>query len=253
MANDTFLAVMLTSMIALFFGFVLTFSGYRFFLVLLPIWGFFYGFGFGAQSIQAFFGDAFLSTVSSWVVGFLVAAVFALCSYLFYFFAVGVVSFSLGYSIGVGLMEAIGFNFGFIVWIVGVALGGVILLVTFKFNLQKYVIIAATAILGAGVIVGTFLYLFGGLPTARLTENAVQAALLSSPFWLLVFLGIALVGAVVQYQSTKMWEREMNEALSGLGAEGAPPAAPPAAPPTTPPAAPPAPDQGPPTGQPIAS
>ncbi|MBV9323828.1 MAG: hypothetical protein JO352_08595, partial [Chloroflexi bacterium] len=40
-------------------------GGYRFFIFLLPIWGFFFGFGLGAQAVQALFGDAFLSTVTS--------------------------------------------------------------------------------------------------------------------------------------------------------------------------------------------
>ncbi len=77
MTTDSFFALMCGGMIALLFGLVLAFAGYRLFLVLLPIWGFFFGFGLGAQSIQALFGDAFLATITSWVVGFVVGAIFA--------------------------------------------------------------------------------------------------------------------------------------------------------------------------------
>src|SRR5512137_206617 len=98
MATDSFFALMCGGMIALLFGLVLAFAGYRLFLILLPIWGFFFGFGLGAQSIQALFGDAFLATITSWVVGFIVAAVFAILAYLFYVAAVAIASFSLGYT-----------------------------------------------------------------------------------------------------------------------------------------------------------
>ena len=72
MTTDSFFALLCVSLITLFFGFVMTFMGYRFFLFLLPIWGFFFGFGVGAEAIQAIFGTAFLADVTSWVAGFVV-------------------------------------------------------------------------------------------------------------------------------------------------------------------------------------
>src|SRR3954470_844504 len=108
MTTDSFFALLCVSLLTLFFGFVMAFSGYRFFLILLPIWGFFFGFSVGAQAIQAIFGTAFLSDVTSWVVGFVVAAIFAVASYLFYFIAVAMLAGSLGYALGAGLMMAIG-------------------------------------------------------------------------------------------------------------------------------------------------
>jgi hypothetical protein len=46
------------TIIALAFGTLVCFAGYRLFLVLLPIWGFFVGFALGAHTIQAIFGEA---------------------------------------------------------------------------------------------------------------------------------------------------------------------------------------------------
>ncbi|MBV9324012.1 MAG: hypothetical protein JO352_09530 [Chloroflexi bacterium] len=62
MTNESFFALAITGMLALLFGMLLLFGGCRFFIFLLPIWGFFFGFGLGAQAVQALFGDAFLST-----------------------------------------------------------------------------------------------------------------------------------------------------------------------------------------------
>jgi hypothetical protein len=208
MTNDSFFALLLASSIALFFGFVLTFGGYRFFLVLLPIFGFFWGFGFGAQTIQAWFGVGFFATVTSWVVGFIVAMIFAVLSYLFWFAAVAIVAAALGYSLGVAVMEAIGLDFGFIVWLVGAVVGTIVAVGAIALNVQKWIVIIATAVLGAGVIVGTFLYLFGGVPPGQLAANPVRLVLQTSPFWLVVFVVLAAVGIAAQYASTRQWELE---------------------------------------------
>jgi hypothetical protein len=203
MTTDSFFAMAVAAVIALFFGAIVAFAGYRFFLVLLPIWGFFFGFGLGAQTIQALFGEGFLSTITSWAVGFAVAVVFAGLSYLFYFIGVGLLAGALGYALGVGIVEAFGLDFGFLAWLVGIITGVVVAVGTLVLNLQKWVIIAATALLGAGVIVGTFLFLFGGLPAPELVQNPVRLVLQTSPGWLLAFLGLAALGVVAQYQGTR--------------------------------------------------
>ena len=56
------LDLLCASLIALLFGLAVCFAGYRFFLALLPIWGFFFGFALGAQALQALFGIGILAT-----------------------------------------------------------------------------------------------------------------------------------------------------------------------------------------------
>jgi hypothetical protein len=222
MTSESFFALAVGGMIALFFGSVLLFGGYRFFMFLLPIWGFFFGFGLGAETVQALFGQAFLSTVTSWVVGFAVALLLAVLAYLFYFFAVALIAGGLGYAVGVGLLQAIGLNFGLLVWAVGIALGVIVAVAVLAFSVQKWVVIAATSILGAGVIVGTFLFLFGG-PEAQLIQNPVRIALQASPFWTIGFIVLALVGAVAQFESTRHVEIETyNRYAEMSGAEPVP-------------------------------
>jgi hypothetical protein len=208
MTTDSFFAIMLGGTIALLFGMVLLFGGYRFLWVLLPILGFFFGFGLGAQTVQALFGGGFLATISSWVVGFCVAVIFAMLSYLFYFMAVALIGGALGYVVAVGLLEAIGLDFGFIVWMIGIVAGIAMAGVVLAFNVQKYVVIIATSIMGAGIIVGTFLFLFGGLPSAQIAANPVRAAMQGSAFWSIVFILLALLGGIAQYESTRYVEVE---------------------------------------------
>jgi hypothetical protein len=104
------------------FGAAVAFAGYRLFLFLLPVWGFVAGFLLGAQTLQALFGTGFLSEVSSWVFGLIVGLLFAVLSYLFYIVAVAVLAGTFGYALGVGLMGALGIDFGLITWLVGIVL-----------------------------------------------------------------------------------------------------------------------------------
>jgi len=199
------------TMIALILGLVICFGGYRLFLILLPIWGFFFGFALGAQTLQALFGVGFLSTVTSWIVGFFVGAIFGLLAYLFYAVAVALVAGGLGYALGAGFMNLIGLDWNWLVWLVGIVVAIVAVVVTFYFNLQKYVIIAATAIGGAGLIVGTLMFGVTGMALAKFFENPIRMALQDRPIWTIVFLVVAVAGIVLQIMSTRTWEPEPYE------------------------------------------
>jgi len=201
MVAESFMALACSSLIAFIFGLVLAFGGYRLFLVLLPIWGFFFGLIFGAQAMQALFGTGFFAEVTSWVVGFVVGAVFAVLSYLFYFLAVAVLAGSLGYTIAVGLMMAIGFSMGPLLWIIGVVAGIALAVVTVVFNLQKWVIIIATSLLGAGVVFGTFILMFN--PQTEVVANPVRLALSQSPLLMILFAALAIFGIVVQVRQNR--------------------------------------------------
>jgi len=219
MTTDSFFALMCGGLIALLFGLVLCFAGYRLFLILLPIWGFFFGFALGAQSMQALFGEAFLATITSWVVGFIVAVVFAVLAYLFYIAAVAIISFSLGYSATIGLLTALGLPLagGFIAWIIAVVVGVALGFVVLRFNIQKWVIEFATAFLGAGAIIGVFVILFGG-PHAQLLENPVKFVLNNSPFWLIVFVVLGIAGFVLQVLHNRSWEVQTYNRMSDTAA-----------------------------------
>lgn len=201
MVNESLFTLMCAGLIGSMFGLLLAFAGYRLFLLLLPIWGFFFGLALGADTMQALFGAGFLATVTSWVVGFVVGAIFALLSYFFYMFAVAVVAGSLGYVVSAAILYAIGLNPGFLVWIINMIVAVVVIFVTFRFNLQKWAIIIATSILGAAVVFGTFLMLF--YPAANFMENPVRLALQASPLLMILFIVLAVAGIVVQYRQNK--------------------------------------------------
>jgi hypothetical protein len=216
MTGESFFALVIGGLIALLFGTALLFAGYRFFIVLLPIFGFVLGFIVGAQAVQGLFGDAFLATVTSWVVGFVVALVFAVLAYLVYIFAVGIIAFGLGYAVVEGFFQALGFSPGFLVWLIAVVVGIVVAGGALVLNVQKLVIIVATAVLGAGTILATFLYLFGGVPESQIGQNPVHIALQASPFWTISFIVLAVLGIAAQLATTRQIEVQSYNRMSEL-------------------------------------
>lgn len=201
MINEPFLSLACAGLIGILFGLVLCFAGYRLFIVLLPIWAFVFGFALGAQAIQVLFNVGFLATVTSWVVGLVVGAIFAALSYLFYIAAVAIIAGSLGYSLAVGILMAIGLDMGILVWIIGIVVALIVAVATIVLNLQKWVIIAATAILGSAAMIETVVFLFN--PVARFLENPVRVTLEAYPLLAVVFVVLAILGIIVQWRSTR--------------------------------------------------
>ncbi len=202
------------TMIAMLFGAAVAFGGYRLFLVLLPIWGFFFGFGLGAQTIQLIFGEAFLATITGWVVGFIVALLFAVLSYLFYAFAVAIIAGSFGYGLGVAIMGIFSADLTLITWIVGIVLAIVMIGITFQFDLAKYIIIVATAVGGAAVSIGTIAVGVNGLALAQLSENPVQTMMGDSIVWMILFLVVAALGIAVQIAANRSYDIETYNRMS---------------------------------------
>ena len=90
----------------------------------------------------------------------------------------------------------------------GIVLAVVVIIITFRFNLQKYVIIVATAAGGAAVIVGTFMYGIAGLAVADLGANPIRSALSDSFWWSIFWIALVVMGIIVQLQANRAYEIE---------------------------------------------
>ena len=148
--------------------------------------------------------------------GFFVGLIFAVLSYLFYFIAVGIISFSLGYGATVGILAWIGLDPGFLMWLIAMAFGLALAYVVYRFNIQKYAIIVATAAGGTGLIIYTFLVLFDNTIAVLLLENPVKLAIDNSGWWLLFFLVVAGLGIVSQIQANRTFEIDTYNRLSEI-------------------------------------
>jgi hypothetical protein len=204
------------SLVAIVAGAAFAFGGYRLFLVLLPIWAFFVGFIIGGDAIHALFGDGFLSTVIGWVVGLVVALAFAALSYFLWWFAVGLVGGSLGWTLATGVLAAIGIGPGVLQFIIALAVGIAVAYAFFALAIPKYVVIVATALNGAAAVAGGLALLFGVVNTADF-GNGLLSPLADKPFWLVIWLLIGAGGIVSQIATTSALElslRELSESRS---------------------------------------
>jgi hypothetical protein len=192
-------------LIALLVGVAMVFNGYRWFLIFLPIIGFVFGFGLGAQTMQALFNQPMFTSIISLVVGLIVGVVFAFLSYFIYLFGVAIYAGAVGYGLAVVIMQALGLGFGFITWLIGIVAAVALAFVVLKYNVQKYVIIIGTSIAGAGVVVASVLYAFS--PSKELidqfTKLAVTAAVSTSFWWWLIFIVLVGAGIYTQIVSTR--------------------------------------------------
>jgi hypothetical protein len=183
-------------------GLVFIFAGYRFFLLLLPFWGFLTGFWVGASAITAIFGDGFLATIWGWLSGVLVGLVFAALSYLFYWLAITIFSMSIGASIGTGLMGSIGVDARVITFVVAAAFALALAALVLIINLPKILIVCLSAIAGATSLIAAPLLLFNQIQRSDLYHGAALAVINDSLFWLLVWTLLMCAGIMVQMFST---------------------------------------------------
>lgn len=192
----------------LIFGVLVVFNGYTIFRSILPLLGAIFGFFLGLQTMFFVFGVGLLSTLTSLIVGTVLGVVFAGLSYLFYRVAISLIAASLGYAIGVSIMQWIGLGSGIITWIVGILLGAAFIYITFRFKLEKYVIVVETALIGSAIIVSTLLLGMETTSPTIILNNPIQELLTYSPLWAILFVVVAVAGVVVQIKKRnfKDWE-----------------------------------------------
>lgn len=199
------LQVLCVSILAFLLGLAALLAGYRLFLLLLPIWGFFAGFFIGATVLTLLLGDGFLVTVTGWVVGFILGLIFAILSYLFYFVGVAIVAGSIGYALGAGLIYAIIPDANIIAFVVGLISAIIVAGITLVLNLQKWIIIAITAIGGSTAVLTSILIFFGRIGLTDLGNNPVQPVIQDSWFWFIFWILLAAIGFAAQASTTRTY------------------------------------------------
>lgn len=199
-----FLETFFVAALAALIGLAMCFAGYRFFKILIAIWGFFAGFNIGASGIAALFGTGFLATGTSWVVGFIFGVILGLLAYFFYYAAIIILGATFGWQLGAGFMEWLGFaDNGFFAWVAGLLVGAVVAVLLLVFNAPKLFLIVLGALAGAAALIAGVLILFGQIPIQALGYGAVSAVLHNSWFWWLAWIVLAVIGIFVQIQLSR--------------------------------------------------
>ena len=200
--------------LVLLVGAAFCFVGYRFFRILIAIWGFFAGFNLGAGAMTALFNNAFLGTTTGIILGLVLGVVFAALAYFFYYIAVVLLGASVGYSLGSGFIALFGLNNpGVVSVIVGVVLAVVFALVILVLNLPKLLIMVFTAIGGAVAMVTGVLMLFGKIHYVGLQYGVgvAVANLRTEWFWSIVAIALAVVGFLAQWRINQEYTMEWSQ------------------------------------------
>jgi hypothetical protein len=210
---DITLQGLLLGALAAGIGLAFAFWGFRVFLILLPIWGFFAGFLLGANGVQYIFGEAFLATISGWVVGFLLGLLFAVLSYLYYWVAVILLGGALGYQLTIGLLQWIGFDADGIIAFALAILGGAVFAVGFfLLRMPAVLVIVVTAITGAGATMAGVAIGLGLVPYQEMGNGIFGAYQSLDIGWIGIIAAIALAFAGAIYQTRTV--SDMGAAIS---------------------------------------
>jgi hypothetical protein len=191
-------------------GAAFCFVGYRFFLFLLPLWAFVAGFVAGMQGMEVLLGQSFFSATIGIIVGVVLGAVLAVLSYLFYWFAIIILAAVVGYTIGYGLMSAIGLD-GIVGWLAGLAAGAVVAVVAMVLNAPKAVVIVLTAAGGAALLIAGGMLLLNVIQPGELGKGVLWKAITTHTIWLIIWAVAAVAGAFYQFMSTKDFELQREQ------------------------------------------
>jgi hypothetical protein len=201
----------LVGLLAIVAGGVMLFAGQFVLRIVLPIWGFFAGFAFGAGLWAGFADERFLGTVLGWVTGFVFALIFAVFAYLYYAVAVILAMAAFGFAIGAGLVVALGIDWNWVAVLVGLLFGAVLGVVSVFGNMPMIVLALVSSIGGAVSVVAGLMLLVGSLNSATFTEGAFSDEVQSSWGWSLLLLALAIVGFVAQTRQRLEARRTIRE------------------------------------------
>jgi hypothetical protein len=188
-------------------GAAFCFFGYRFFLLLLPLWGFVAGFLAGMQGMQVLLGESFFASTVGIVVGLVLGVILAVLAYLFYYAAIVILGAAVGYTLGYGLMSAIGLD-GIVGWGAGIAVGAIFAVGVVVLNAPKAVLIVLSAAGGAALLIAGGMLLFNVIEPGDLGEGVLASAIMTHTIWLIAWAVAAVAGAFVQFTSTQGHELE---------------------------------------------
>lgn len=206
------MADILLGILAIVAGGVMLFAGQFVLRLVLPIWGFFAGFAFGAGLFAGLADESFLGTALGWVSGFVFALIFAVLAYLYYAVAVILAMAAFGYVIGAGLIVALGIDWSWVAVLSGVAVGAIFGIVSVVGNMPMVVLAVASSLAGAVSVVAGLMLLVGSLNSADLADGGFSSAVDASWGWYVLLLALAVIGFVAQTRQRVAVRRSINDA-----------------------------------------
>jgi hypothetical protein len=192
--QDTFIGLL-----TLVVGVVLCFGGHRFFRFLMVLVGITAGFILGASGVAAVTRGQFLDSLLAWIVAIVVGLLLGGLAIPFYAAGVAVLGGVVTYLVGSGVMAYLGFGTGTLTQAVGIVAGAVAIVVIYLFRVHRLLVLAVTALTGAGAILAGVLILLDKVAFDVPTATDPTAVFRSTPLWPLLLLVLFLAGVGAQW------------------------------------------------------
>ena len=206
------MADILLGILAIVAGVAMLFAGQFVLRLVIPIWGFFAGFAFGAGLVAGLADERFLGTVLGWVLGLVFALVFAILAYLSYYVAVTLAMGAFGFAIGSGLVVALGIDWNWVAVLVGLVVGVAVGLVSIFANMPVIVLVVVSSFAGAVGVVAGLMLLVGSLNSSDFTRGDFTDTVENGWAWSLLLLVLAFTGIFIQARQTVVMRRTVREA-----------------------------------------
>ena len=205
------MADIILGLLAIIAGGAMLIAGQFVLRLVIPIWGFFAGFAFGAGIVASFADERFLGTVLGWLLGLVFAVLFAILAYLYYYVAVVLALGAAGFAIGSGIVVALGITWSWVAVLVGLAVGLVIGLVAVLGDLPMIVLVILGSIAGAVGVTGGLMLLVGSLDSADFSRGDFTDTVSGSFGWSLLLVVLALLGILVQARQRAILSRSIRQ------------------------------------------
>jgi hypothetical protein len=192
------MADILLGVLAIVAGLAMLVAGRFVLRLMLPIWGFFAGFAFGAGLIADITDERFLATALGWVLGLLFALIFAVLAYLYYYVAIVLVMAAFGFAIGSGLVVALGIDWSWVAVLVGLVVGIALGLLSMIVNMPMIVLVVVGSFAGAVGVVGGLMLLVGELNSSDFSRGDFTDTVSNSWVWSLLLVVLAIAGILIQ-------------------------------------------------------
>ncbi|MGF7124944.1 DUF4203 domain-containing protein [Rhodococcus sp. TAF43] len=193
--------------LAIAVGAVFCFSGTAAMRFVIALWGAFAGLNLGAGLVSAITGDGYFATALGWIVGILVALLFAVLAYLYYAVAVTLAMASVGFALGTAAMVAVGVTWNWVVVLVGVILGVALAVLTLAVDLPAVLLVVVSVLGGAVAMVGGVMLLAGAVDTADFDHASLTTTISDDWWWYAMYVALVVAGVVAQ---SRMLGRERS-------------------------------------------
>ena len=196
--------IILASILALALGIAFCFLGIRTFLVFLPVWAFFAGFWLGALVTNFTLRQGFLGTYNGIVAGFILGTIFAVVAYFKFPLGIALVTGTFASAVANGILQVLGLSPGIAIalGVLAAAVAGVWAI--FRYEWDRILIMAITALGGASLLLLSLLLLLGRVTLAQLqaSGSAIAPIIADSWWWLAAWLVLAAAGFYVQWRTS---------------------------------------------------